>query len=301
MLRAANIGVRWLSTAQTFLAVDWGTTNRRVYSIEDGRVLRRQLDDRGVATIAAQGFEAEVAAIRAANGDLPMALAGMVGSDIGWRKMPYVPAPASLKDLATALGRIDERTAIVPGVSVHDGAHVDVMRGEEVQLLGAAAARLVPEDALLCQPGTHCKWARLRSGSIVSFTTAMTGELYALLSSKGLIARQLTGAVTVGAAFLDGVAQGARRDLAASLFSVRSRALLGLLDDRDAASYASGILIGADVAARLEPDAVVHVLADPMLGGLYCAAIEALGASAQRVESEAAFVAGISKIWELAA
>jgi 2-dehydro-3-deoxygalactonokinase len=289
-----------LSAARPFLAVDWGTTNRRVYRIEDGRAVHQQRDERGVATISAQDFEAEVAAIRTANGDLPMLLAGMVGSDIGWRKVRYVDAPASLADLANAVERIDSRTAIIPGVSVLDGSHADVMRGEEVQLLGAAAARLVPEDALLCQPGTHCKWARLRNGAIASFTTAMTGELFALLSSKGLIAKQLTGEVLVGASFLDGVAEGSRRDLPASLFSVRSRALLGLLDDRDAASYASGMLIGADVVARLEHGAIVHVLADPKLGGFYCAAIEALGGSARLVESEAAFVAGISKVWELA-
>lgn len=284
-----------------FLAVDWGTTNRRIYLIENGRVVRRRQDDRGVANIGAQGFEAEVAAIRAADGELPMLLAGMIGSDIGWRKLPYVAAPASLTDLAAALERIDERTAIVPGVSVRDEHHVDVMRGEEIQLLGSVVAGLVPAEAELCQPGTHCKWASVRSGSLVSFTTAMTGELFALLSRHGLLARQLAGHVAVGPAFRSGVAEGARHDLAASLFSVRARGLLGLLADSDATSYASGILIGADVAARVGPNNLIHVVADEGLGALYTAAIEALGGKAQRVDSEAAFVAGITKLQELAA
>ena len=45
----------------------------------------------------------------------------------------------------------------------------DVMRGEEVQLLGAHAAGLVPADALVCHPGTHNKWARLEGGRIARF------------------------------------------------------------------------------------------------------------------------------------
>jgi 2-keto-3-deoxy-galactonokinase len=34
-----------------FLAVDWGTTNRRAYLIEDGRAVRSERDDRGVTAV----------------------------------------------------------------------------------------------------------------------------------------------------------------------------------------------------------------------------------------------------------
>jgi 2-dehydro-3-deoxygalactonokinase len=77
-----------------FLAVDWGTTNRRVFLIEDGKVVRTERDDHGVTAVPNGGFEQEVAGIRARFGDLPMLLAGMVGANIGWRVAPYVPAPA---------------------------------------------------------------------------------------------------------------------------------------------------------------------------------------------------------------
>jgi len=210
-----------------FLAVDWGTTNRRVFLIEDGVVSATERDDRGAATIAAGGFEAEVAAIRARFGALPMLLAGMVGSNVGWQDVPYVAAPADLAALAAGMLWIDAQTAIVPGIACGDGAHADVMRGEEVQLLGAFAAGLVPADALLCQPGTHCKWANLSDGAITSFTTAMTGELFGLLRSHGLLARQLGGDAVPGAAFEAGVAEGKRRDLAASLFGIRARGRAG--------------------------------------------------------------------------
>ena len=283
-----------MTSEERFIAVDWGTTNRRVFLIEGGQVTRSERDDRGAAAVT--DFVGEVAAIRARFDDLPVLLAGMVGSTIGWREAPYVPVPAGVADLAANLLRIDERTAIVPGVSARCPA--DVMRGEEVQLLGAVVAGLAPTDALLVQPGTHCKWARIEGGRIGEFTTAMTGELFASLRQHGLLAVQLTGDVTNGPAFLAGVAEGRKRDLAASLFGIRAAKLLGERDDADAASYASGLLIGSDVAARLDQGAQVeiYILADPILGGLYASAIKALGRNAHVLDSHAAFVAGVIAI-----
>jgi len=272
-----------------FLAVDWGTTNRRVFLIEGGAVQRTERDDRGVTAVS--DFASEAAGIRARFGDLPMLMAGMVGSRIGWREAAYVPAPAGMDELAANLLHIDARTMIVPGVSNADPP--DVMRGEEVQLLGAVEAGTVPRDALLVQPGTHCKWVEMEDGRIAAFTTAMTGELFALLRAHSLLAGQLGGEAAPGAAFDEGVAEGRKRDLAGSLFGIRAASLLGVRED--AVSYASGLLIGSDVAARLESSHhdIVHILADPQLGQLYARAIEAHGRSARIVDSQGAFVAGI--------
>jgi 2-dehydro-3-deoxygalactonokinase len=285
-----------VSVTARFLGIDWGTTNRRVFLIEDGAVTATDCDHCGVRAVT--DFAAEVAAIRARFGNLPMLLAGMVGSNIGWRVAPYVPAPAGIGEMIANLLRIDDRTFIVPGVCVADPP--DVMRGEEVQLLGAAAAGMVPLDAFLAQPGTHCKWVEMASGRIAGFRTAMTGELFALLRQHSLLAPQLAGDVTLGAAFLEGVREGAKRDLAASLFGVRAAKMLGQRDDAEATSYASGLLIGSDVAARLADSSRdhIHIVADPALGGLYAAAIETQGRAASIVDSHAAFVAGIIAIGE---
>ncbi|MCW3836471.1 2-dehydro-3-deoxygalactonokinase [Sphingomonas canadensis] len=278
--------------AGPFLAVDWGTTNRRCFRIEAGRVTDSASDDRGAAAVT--DFAAEAAGLRARLGDLPMLLAGMVGSSIGWRTAPYAPAPAGIPALAAALTWIDARTVIVPGVATAR----DVMRGEELQLLGAAIAGMAPPDALLCQPGTHSKWARMEAGRIAGFTTAMTGELFALIRSHGLLAAQLGAPAVAGAAFLEGEAEGRRRDLAASLFGIRASGLLGLRDDADAASHASGLLIGAEVAARLAESRAdaVHILTDSPLGGLYAAAIEAQGARAILLDSRTAFISGAAAL-----
>ncbi len=138
-----------------FIAVDWGTTNRRAYVIDKGEVVASEQDDAGVLSVPAGGFPASVADLRARHGGLPMLLAGMVGSNRGWHDAGYVAAPAGIAELAGNLVSPVEGVAIVPGVCRDSGGRQDVMRGEEVQLLGAVAAGLAPADALLCQPGTH--------------------------------------------------------------------------------------------------------------------------------------------------
>jgi 2-dehydro-3-deoxygalactonokinase len=284
-----------------FLAIDWGTTNRRVYLIDNGQVVHTERDDSGALRVA--DFAGEMAMLRARLGDFPAIMAGMVGSDVGWRKVPYVATPAGLGELASGLTFIDDRTAIVPGLCFNDSVlgRCDIMRGEEVQLLGAVASEVVPSNAVLCQPGTHCKWAWVKDGQITSFMTAMTGELYALIGTHSLLARSIKSGVENLAAFREGVSQGSHRDMAATLFSIRSSIMLGYREPKDAASFASGVLIGADVAARLEGigGSQVHILADEHMGHLYANAIEVLGGKAERIDSHAAFVAGITTIWNM--
>jgi 2-dehydro-3-deoxygalactonokinase len=280
------------------IAIDWGTTNRRVHVLDaTGHVIATVRDAMGLLAVPSDGFAGEVAAIRAQHGDVPMLLAGMVGSARGWTNVPYCPCPVGIDDLARALYWIERgRTAIVPGVSDPAG---DVMRGEEVQILGAAAGGLVPPDALLCQPGTHCKWARIADRRLIEFATAMTGELFALLKSHSLLADFLHGAIADGPSFQDGVRDARDGHLTTRLFRVRGAALLGQRAADDGAAYTSGLLIGHDVwgqaLARGQP---VHLLADPQLGALYASAIRLAGGHPVLIDSQAAFVAGINHIWK---
>ena len=283
-----------------YIAVDWGTTNRRAYLMgDDGGVLDTFRDDRGVIAVAAGGFPAEIAAIRNRLGALPIIAAGMLGSTRGWVDAPYLPAPVDLAALADGCVTVED-VAIVPGVGLRDGARADVMRGEEVQVLGAVAAGLAPPDALFCQPGTHNKWIETRDARIVDFATAMTGELFALLRANGMLAGMLDGPVTDGPAFRDGLARGAgARDLTVALFEVRAAVLLSARPPEAAAAHASGILIGADVGARALAGRDIHLLADGSLADLYAVAIATAGGRPVRVDSHAAFAAGTHHIWEL--
>jgi 2-dehydro-3-deoxygalactonokinase len=282
-----------------FIAVDWGTTNRRAYLFRDGVMDRTVSDGHGILAMQADEYGASIARLREELGDFPLLLAGMVGSNRGWRDAGYIGCPATLVMLASRIIHIPERIALAPGVSFISGGRADVMRGEEVQLLGAVSAGMAPGDALLCQPGTHCKWARMLGGAIASFVSVMTGEMFALLRSNALIGSLMGGPVTDSPAFREGVARAGEQDLLAALFGVRPASLLGLRDEGTAASYVSGLLIGSDCRAQVGKNDQVFVLADTKLGSLYSAAIEEIGGKAILLDSHAAFCAGITNIWDL--
>lgn len=290
--------------AEGFIAADWGTTNRRAYLIDAaGECVDEFEDDRGILSVAKGGFEDAVAEVREKLGDRPLLLAGMVGSNRGWIEAPYVPCPAGLRDLAAKLVWPERgRTAIVPGVSFVDPNEADVMRGEEVQLLGAYAAGLVPADALVCHPGTHNKWARLEGGKIARFITVMTGEIFNLLREHSILADLLSGPAEPGGTFEKGVRRGLSGDcLAAELFKVRARVLLGAAEAKDAPSYASGLLIGADVRAGLREtgEAEIVVMGRPELTRLYSEALRVAGKQSREVDGERAFLEGAKGIVEL--
>ena len=90
-----------------FLAVDWGTTNRRGYVVgPDGKVIREHEDERGILEVVRSGgdYGAALAELKTALGfDGLVLMAGMVGSNRGWVEAPYASCPASLDDLATNL------------------------------------------------------------------------------------------------------------------------------------------------------------------------------------------------------
>lgn len=284
---------------QEFLAIDWGTTNRRVYRLgSDGQVQDTCRDDRGVVAVQGKSFDAEMHAIRERMGDLPAVCAGMIGSDRGWVATPYVPAPCTGADIAAQVTWVEPaRTAILPGVAVLTPERSDVMRGEEVQLLGAPMGGYASDDALLCQPGTHCKWAQVTDGRIVDFHTSMTGELFALLVGKSLLSDLGNGQAQANADFVAGVERSAEPDILTQIFGIRADRVSGRRTIADPHSYLSGLIIGRDVRDALKgKGSEIFVLAGPELGELYLSAISTVGSTATLLDSHACFAAGIQHI-----
>jgi 2-dehydro-3-deoxygalactonokinase len=290
--------------SEGFIAVDWGTTNRRAYLIGPGGERQGEMEDElGILSVAKGGFGEAVAAVTGRLGDRPMLMAGMIGSNRGWVEAPYVPCPAGPAELAAGICWVEAgRIGIVPGVCWSDEDGADVMRGEEAQIVGAVAAGLVPPDSIVCHPGTHNKWVRLEAGRIAAFRTVMTGEIFNLLKSHSILADLLAAPVRPDAAFEAGVRHGLDQDdLTAELFSVRARTLLGKSPRGDAACYASGLLIGADLrfGLRFAGESEVVVMGRPELTGLYAAALTVAGRDARETDGEEAFVAGAIHLAEL--
>ena len=69
----------------------------------------------------------------------------------------------------------------------------------------------------------------------------------------------------------------------------------------DAASYASGLLIGTDlrIGIRDAPDGEIAVMGRPELTRLFAAALEMAGREPREIDGEEAFLAGARQLAEL--
>lgn len=288
-----------------YIAVDWGTTNRRAYRLSPaGQVLDQVEDALGILSVPKGTFADAVAQLRARLGALPLLLAGMIGSNLGWKETPYVECPAGLPELKQAILWVEPDIAISPGVRFTGPDKWDVMRGEELQVLGAVAAGLVSSEATICHPGTHTKWARVSDSHIASFRTAMTGEMFDLLRKHSILAGAMQKPAQNGAQFVAGVRRALERtDLLGELFGVRARSLLERQSNDatpDFSAFVSGLLIGSDVREAVidVADDSISVVGEPRLTGLYAEAIAIAGNKAVEIDGAKAFLAGANALVE---
>jgi 2-dehydro-3-deoxygalactonokinase len=282
------------------VAVDWGSSNRRVYLLDaEGRVLDRRADSRGALSMPRDHYLPDV--VRWLTTAPEVLIAGVAGSTRGWIDTGFVEAPCDLADLACRLAHTPvAHCRIVPAVAARAQSRPDFMRGEEVQVFGAIKSGAAPPDARFCLPGTHNKWVSTTDSRITGIATVMTGEIYALLRDHSMLAEMLSDAVTPTPAFVEGVAEGRAGDAFSALFAVRASVLLGERTAEKAAAYASGLLIGADIATQGDlGGALVHLVAAEPQASLYERAIAVAGGRCIRIDADAAFVAGIHAIWSL--
>lgn len=93
------------------IGVDWGTSNLRVMRIaEGGAVLDSRADPRGAGGLAPDRFRGVLDEVAGdwLNDGLPVLVSGMAGAQGRWREMAYLPCPASVADLATAVASPDD-------------------------------------------------------------------------------------------------------------------------------------------------------------------------------------------------
>ena len=294
-------------SSAAFIAGDWGTSRLRLFLCDArGQVLARAEGEGASVPDCAGRFAAAVAPWDAAHGKLPAVLGGMVGSTIGWKEVPYLTCPAKPAAIAAAALRFEQdgrAIAIVPGLEcIGPTGAPDVMRGEETQILGAL--RLHPELArgrhVLCMPGTHAKWVEVEDGAVTRFQTALSGELFEILKTHSVLARD-TGAVDAASdAFALGL-QTARQqaDLLHLLFGTRARVVSGAMPRAEAASYLSGLVLGKDVGTAINLFAIdgpVRLICTPSLAALYGAVLKSYGLASAVIDGDAAALAGLVHI-----
>ncbi|MEQ8179392.1 MAG: 2-dehydro-3-deoxygalactonokinase [Amphiplicatus sp.] len=300
--------------ATQFIAVDWGSTNFRAQLVgENGVVVDEYSEPAGITRIDRAGMIDVMARLRRRWPEPSFILcSGMIGSNVGWLNAPYIECPAKLETLGgelidTSIGGVSCR--IVPGLACRgaDG-EPDVMRGEEVEIAGLSSLypHLRRGEAVIGLPGTHTKWVKLVDGVVQSFFTSMSGEVFDRLSESGLLSSMITGEAAAGDVFDRAADQGAAtgRGLGRLLFGVRAKVVREWMPASDAASYARGVLIGAEIAdavsiyPTIKTQSRTIIVGNSALCALYARAMERQGVRTEIANKSHAAAAGYCELME---
>lgn len=292
------------------VGVNWGSSNFRAYLIDaDGSAADEYAAPCGIIGIERDGMAAVMdQLVERWPGERPIYVSGMIGSNVGWCEVPYAHAPAGPTELLaasveTGIGAATVR--IIPGVTCRrsfDDAP-DILRGEEIELLGVAS--FDGGSRIVALPGTHTKWARLDGSRVGEFMTSMSGEIFDRLTAQGLLASIVEGGSREGPAFDQGTeaALEGQLGLGSLLFGARARVIRGDLPRSEAASYIRGLLVGADVADALlvSPslnEGRVALIGNAELSRLYARALRRKGIETDIVDARDACLKGFRTLHE---
>ena len=303
-----------------FIAGDWGTSRLRLYLCEycasSTTKIIQTIFGEGISNI--QGdferiFFELIDDWLKQYGNMPVILSGMVGSNIGWREVPYINCPVNMQQLA--VGHV---SFTVRGLEIHITAGLstinylgkaDVMRGEECQIFGwQHVSKQNKTTHLIALPGTHNKWVLVRDDRIETFMTAVTGELFALLKDHSvLISASPADHFNEDVFFqaFDAINNTGGANLIHLLFTTRSQQVTGKLAAEDSVSYLTGLLVGADVIGALDmfrrkvtDISNVVLIGDPKLTKQYKLALNHLDVNVEVPDIEKITIAGYQEVYE---
>ena len=303
--------------------LDIGSTNSRAWLVERGSILDSARCTTGVRdTVITGSAEAVRSAVRDLVGQLSLKesparilAAGMITSSIGLAEVPHVAAPAGVRDLAAAVGRLDapELTSapilLVPGVrtSGNDALRGDVMRGEETLVLGLLASGSIQTSDLVLNAGSHWKLVMLDDqGRIARSITSLGGETLHAVRSATILGASLPP--DVGELAPEWLARGAsaaaEHGLLRAFFGVRLLALAGGTTASERNAFFVGAAVGHDLEAlshsgEFHAACRVLVTGHPALAGAWAHLLASRGIPSEAATPDviaSATVAGLAAI-----
>lgn len=286
-----------------WIAVDWGTTNMRVWAMSaDGEVLGQATSDKGMGGLTPDAFEPallELVAPWLRDDHVTEIIAcGMVGARQGWVEAAYgkVPCAPFAEENTIHFMAQDARMRIHIIAGLQQNNPADVMRGEETQIAGLLAGD--PDfEGVVCAPGTHTKWVRIEGGKIDHFATHLTGEMFSLLADKSVLRHTIASDGWDAAEFSRtfDAALAIPEKIAAHLFSIRAEALIGDLSLQAARSRLSALLLGLEFAATRDDwsGQKTAIIGSDALAKIYQQALLSQGAEPIILDGEALTLAGL--------
>ena len=257
-----------------FIAVDAGTTNTRVWLMNDGLPVAHANAMVGVRDTARDGNNRKLVEtlrqlIESVRAQAPepqpecIAAAGMITSPLGLREVPHVVAPADAAMIARQAWRgVMAEVSTLPMIlfggvrsgelQSDDWASSDVMRGEETLCLGMN----YPAPFTVLNLGSHWKVIEVEElGRIARSRTSLSGELILATQTTTILASALPNDKLLqldSEWFKKGSDEFRKSGLARALFCVRLLELQGKTSPEQRMSFLLGVYVASDLAALCE-------------------------------------------------
>lgn len=261
---------------KNFLVIDGGTSNTRIYYVRNEEILdvfripfgvRVSIDEPGKLPWAVKRGVDELNQ-RHGKADCILA-AGMITSELGLYQLPHLVLPAGIRELHKGMARVslpeiaDIPFYFIPGLKEKSEVFTecDMMRGEECEIIGL----MRPEDGNCAYvlPGSHSKLVYVdQNGKVVHFTTMLTGEMIAALSSGTILKSSVDLKQPIKeASLLKGCQTAREMGLNAALFKARIMDTLFRADPADIYSYFLGAVLWGEMEQLIRSDAPKIILA----------------------------------------
>ena len=310
-----------------FYSCDWGTTNLRLRLIHSstGTVLSGIETDQGIAKAFSEWKVSDTerfhfycnilqncisklkASIEVSPEIIPIIVSGMASSNMGMIELPYAELPVETDGTGLFIQSFQSSSEfgypliLVSGVRTN----TDLMRGEEVQVIGACRGRS-GNDQLFILPGTHSKHVRTHDNNIIDLKTYMTGELFQLLSVNSILSNSIEVTEDLNTPgwesfFEDGVMQSIKGGVFENLFALRVAHILNKRTAQQNRYYLNGLLIGSELKNILAgQEQVIVLVSNERFKKYYSVALDLLNVGVNRrwISSETATVNGHHTIFE---
>jgi 2-dehydro-3-deoxygalactonokinase len=304
-----------------FYSCDWGTTNLRLRLVNasTSTVVTSIEIDQGIAKVFSQwkttdvdrfGFYCGILQncisklkplIDVKPRTIPVIVSGMATSNMGMIELPYAELPVGIDSTGLFIqsfqssSEFDYPLILVSGVRTN----TDLMRGEEVQVIGACYGSTSSEE-LFVLPGTHSKHVWADDKNITDLKTYMTGELFQLLTVNSILSSsiELTDDINTPGwenFFEEGIMQSIKNGVLENLFGLRVAHIFNKRTAQQNGYYLNGLLIGNELKNILhQEDREIVLVSNELQKKYYSAALDLLNIRANRrwVSSETATVNG---------
>lgn len=201
---------------------DTGTTNTRVYLLDDFRLVASRGRPVGVRSSAVHGSNRSLVATvqtlyaevleahRLVDDDIAhICMSGMASSPGGIHEVLHLDAPTSLATVRDGLVPYRDPAVLpstiwfIPGVRAlpcrtdrlppEDAVDAQIMRGEETEIFGILDARGGEDCRLVVLPGSHTQTAIVQDEAIVDLFSSVTGELRGAVLEHTILSSALRG------------------------------------------------------------------------------------------------------------